>query len=839
MTLRYLRHLGLFVLVSAILVGIFLAREVTREFRSVKSASADNVDWTLMQIEVEFLEYQRALEAVDPGVDGALDVLRRRFDILYSRIGIIRDGAVFRDFRGVPANSVLLAQLMSFLDGSAAVIDLPDAQLIPALPQLTELTRNIRDPVRQVVVNGVVFFAARADDNRAAIAGLLLRLAVLSVVFLCVLALMARYSQVINRRARQRQAELVDAYARLNTVMEASLDAIIVADAQCHVLSFNRAAKRMLLWDEGQVLGQVLGDVLFPEEYRSAGGRDFDVCHGYAPEGILGQGPVKIEGMRSDGSRFPLEMAFERARSGADTLLIGFLRDISAQVAAETELVVARDRALAGEKAKGEFLTVMTHEIRTPLNGILGNIVLLQDTEMTSAQQRCVANMSISGQLLMHHVDTVLDIARFEAGQLPISEEPVQLDRLLDDLINSQAGRADKNGDTLRWYWVGTAQNWIRTDPRRVQQIILNLVDNAIKYTRNGQITIEVEAVAPEAADPGLEFRVIDTGVGISEGNLGRIFEDFQTNDTSFQRVAGGTGLGLGIVRRLTLALGGEFGVESEPGEGSVFWIRLPVMAVSPPVPVAAQPGAAPHAVAFHVLVVEDNDINKIVAEEMLRNLGQRVTTVSNGQEAVHAAAAGHFDLIFMDVAMPVMDGLEAARQIRAGNGPSARTPIIALSANVLPEAKERFKAAGMTDFLGKPFRKDELQALLHLYARKPGQTAPRPARTAPDSPPGTDPRLPLQARYADELRDFAVWLDISPQDPADLATRAHRIAGSAAVFGDLALQGQLNRLEEILRRDSSAPEIAAQVQQVRNLLSAAVCRSAPAAAPRAAKGPV
>ncbi|MEN9059694.1 ATP-binding protein [Ponticoccus litoralis] len=295
------------------------------------------------------------------------------------------------------------------------------------------------------------------------------------------------------------------------------------------------------------------------------------------------------------------------------------------------------------------------------------------------------------------------------------------------------ASAAMAGGNRIGWEWSGAALTWVRVDASRLRQVLVNLVGNAIKFTRDGRIQIEAETLPPEdGTRPMVEIRVIDTGIGIAEEELGKVFDDFHTIGGAEASTVGGTGLGLGIARRFMQALGGEIGVESTPGEGSAFWVRFPVTPAEAPAPDTDRPEAPPPDTApCRILLVEDNEINLDLARHMLRGLGHSVTEARDGRAAVALAGAEPFDMILMDVRMPVLNGLDATRAIRAGAGPNATTPIIAVSANVLPEARDRFVAAGMTGFLAKPLSPDSLARVIARYAPQ----APPPASAAPSAP--------------------------------------------------------------------------------------------------------
>lgn len=834
--LRRLRRHGraLFFAAAALCLVVigYLAMEIARDLRELNSATSDNVQWTLSQAEVEFLELQHALDQARLQAEPDLDQLVEEFDIFYSRIHTLAEGSLYAPLRQIPEFGGPLGRIRSELDANIPLIDGPREELALRLGDLDARLARIRPEVRSFSTAGLVIFAEASDAQRTDFALTLTRVASLTALLVLALAYLLRHARRASRQTERRGHELAAAYSRLNTILETSLDAVVVAGLDGRIQQFNRSAERIFQYDEQEVKGRSIGEILVPEHLRAAHEAGMKRMHDTGERRVVGHGRVRLEAVRRSGKVFPIEMAIESAHTGQEEILVAFLRDISHRVAAETELVEARDRALAGEKAKAEFLAMMTHEIRTPLNGVLGNLALLQEERLTEEQRRYVHNMSISGTLLMSHVDAVLDVARFESGASVSRVDRVHVGRMLQDIVDSQSSAAAANGNSLEWGWTGAPLTWAELDQSRLQQVVLNLVGNAIKFTRQGRVSIEVEQVEGEAEAPDgrawLEFRIIDTGVGIGEDDLDRVFEDFQTGHSPLAHSVVGTGLGLGIARRFVQAMEGEIGAESTPGEGSVFWLRLPVTPAQAPSDRAEHAEGHAEARACDVLLVEDNEINLQLAQDMLTRMGHRVTTACNGQAGVDAAARQRFDLILMDIRMPVMDGLAATRAIREGQGPCRDVPIVALSANVLPEAKDRFIAGGMTDFLGKPLMKADLAQVIARVSGAETATAahaapdpaPDPVREpapepAPEPGPGPgpepgpdpvqDPMARLTARYIAETAALFDWLETPREDWTRIADEAHRVAGSAAAFGQPDLRMALLQVEKAAEAQDGA----------------------------------
>jgi PAS domain S-box-containing protein len=817
LTGKSLRNTVVAVVVAAAIAGIvvlvLLALEVTRKLDLLDTASSDNVQWTLSQAEVEFLEFQAAIRtAQDTGATELLRV-RREFDIFYSRVTTLERSPLYGPLRDDPDYGGALQDIRSFLDRSVPLIDASDDRLISALPELAAEAADLRATVRTLSVNGLDYFAQQADARREGVAVTLLRLEAAAIVLLSVLVIAALVLAGLYRLANARAADLQRTSRRLGTVVDTSLDAIIVANRRGEILEFNPAAERIFGHARADVLGREMGDLIVPAKFRAAHDAGMDRYRRTGEKKVIGKGRVKLEAMRANGEVFPVELAIQSAEGVGGEIFISFLRDISHRVAAENELVKARDQAVAGEKAKAEFLAVMSHEIRTPLNGLLGTLALMKDTKLSARQKDHIETMENSGALLLHHVNDVLDISKYEAGKLAPALQAVDLNALLQSVIDNQRDIAAKADNALDWGWVGTPMPMVMTDPLRLRQVLINLVGNAVKFTSAGRITLEVEAGPPgnDGACP-VSFRVIDTGIGIAPDQIDRMFRDFETGDSSYGRRTGGTGLGLGIARRLTEALGGEIGAESELGAGSVFWIEIPLgPAGGPPRSAPPDAGAGSDAPRHKVLIVEDNEINRTVLRQMLLADGHQVTEAHDGADGVRRAGAERFDLILMDISMPVMDGREATAAIRAGDGPNRDVPIIAVTAHALPAEIEEFRRYGIDRYLSKPIDRAELRALLAAPVVMHG------ARAAVDE---SEPALPLLdvahldglctdlsaetvtdlvERFVIEAEDILPDLaagDAHRQDLSEVRALAHKLAGSAAAFGALRLRQALTEVQ-------------------------------------------
>lgn len=788
--------------VFAVISIAFLTYNVSREIRLLGSAQSDNVQWSLVQTQVEFLEFQKEVEA-EP-LD--LTLLRQEFDVFYSRVRTLQQATVFENLRGDPRSLEYLDDLVSFLGNAVKIVDAPDADLIRQIPSLSALTADVAPVVRALGNSGLDVFAEAADAQREAVARTMTQLAFAIAALIGVLTLAVLFLNRLNTRIYRRERENHQTTTRMTTVMGTSLDGVIVCDANGEILQFNPAAEGIFGHREVDVLGKEIGSVIVPDHLRDAHEAGMERMREKGEKRVVGKGRVKLEAKHRDGRIFPVELAIQSATTDQGEIFIAFLRDISYRVAAEAELVAARDKALAGEKLKTDFLSTMSHEIRTPLNGLLGNMNLLRDTKLDADQDRYVGHMETSGRLLMSHISDVLDITRYDAGKLNTRSEPVHISDLLQDIVDNQNGAAAKNGTSLTWRWDGAPVHWILSDLDRLQHVMMNLIGNAVKFTQDGTVDVTVENHGT-GDDAELMFKIADTGPGMSQDLVERVFDDFVTGNTAYDRNVGGTGLGLSIAKRFVSALGGEIGVESEEGTGSTFWVSLPVpVSEAPEAPKSDNQGK--HTVQeLNVLLVEDNEINRIVAREMLEADGHKVTEAHNGAEGVDVAQKQNFDLILMDISMPVMDGRTATRTIRGGEGQSAKTPIVALTANAMLEEQKEFLADGMEEFLTKPLSRDALRALIGRTTKNNPKTnvakmidAAHIAETRDSL--GDEVFDTLRSRFTQEAEDFITWFtNEDPDDLSEVASRAHKVAGSAAVFGAGSLREALLNVETAAKK--------------------------------------
>ncbi len=494
-------------------------------------------------------------------------------------------------------------------------------------------------------------------------------------------------ARIVGERLETRREKLF-----LSQLFAGTSDAVLIVDEQQIIMHWNAAAEAMFGYGSREALGQPLR-MIIPPHLRAGHDRGFArLCNGGRPTMA---GAVEVPALRRDGSEFPASLSLSTWRDNERTMIGAIIRDVTDRE--------ALSQARVASEAKTRFLANMSHEIRTPLNGILGLGDVLSRTALAPDQAELLKAMTGAARTLEALLSDVLDLARSEEGALRIAQEAFELLDLAREVGELHRPAAEAKG---LGYGVGAppGEHWVVGDPVRLRQVVGNLLSNAVKFTHAGAVQLDLEP-----SEQGWSFSVSDTGIGFDEVAKARIFDRFAQADDSITRRYGGSGLGLSICVDLVRAMGGDLTASSTPGQGSTFGFQLSFAAAYPAAETPEPP--ARHDRALRVLLAEDHPVNRKVIELILGEVGAEVVSVCDGRQAVDAFAAGPFDLVLMDMQMPVMDGLSATREIRARQGRLAQRPcpIIMLTANVLPEHLRASFEAGADRHLGKPIEADRL----------------------------------------------------------------------------------------------------------------------------------
>jgi PAS domain S-box-containing protein len=632
--------------------------------------------------------------------------------------------------------------------------------------------------------------------------------------------------------ANQANAELTRLYVAIGSATEG----ITITDSELRVTYANSARAVMHGYAEAaDLVGRHVAEFFGPGE----GARLLSTA---APDLDSGESWTgTATGMRRDGSTFALEISLSKFASGE---FVSVTRDITDRKRHEAELTAARREAEEADRAKSMFLANMSHELRTPMHGVIGMVDLLRATELDDEQAEYAEAVQRSGESLLHIIKDVLDLSKIEAGKLSLDGTDFDLHKVVADAACPLASVAQGKGIVLTTELGPDVPSWVTGDALRVGQVLTNLLGNAVKFTDAGTVHLGVHVAERQGSSVLLQFRVEDTGIGMASEQVGLLFRPFSQMDASTTRRFGGTGLGLSICRELSEMMGGRISVESRAGVGSTFTFEVPLPVAAGPATVAGVTGDAPtegkaltttradRVGPAPVLLVEDSRGNQRVAMSMLRRLGYTADVAADGLEALSALSRREYVAVLMDLQMPNMDGYETARRIREREAAASvreaqcRIPVIAMTASVLAGERGRVLAAGMDDYVAKPFRTDDLRVVLERWASVPSHDeSEERAEPAVGSVPGTaragcadvlDETVlsdlhRLDAQIGDDflgtlvpefLSDAGVRLAAlrDAVEAADLdAVRrtAHLFKGSSGSIGAKALAAALGNLEE------------------------------------------
>ncbi|BAL26244.1 PAS domain S-box protein [Azoarcus sp. KH32C] len=628
-----------------------------------------------------------------------------------------------------------------------------------------------------------------------------------------------------------------DQLRKLSRAVEQSAESILITDVEANIEYVNEAFVRTTGYSREETIGRnarfLKSGLTPPSTYAS--------FWGTLRRGEHWQG--EMINKRKNGETYPEYVIATPIRdpAGAITHFVAVREDITEkrrnadeltrhrkhleELVAQrtTELVSARDAAQAAAQAKSEFLANMSHEIRTPMNAILGLTNLALYTELSPKQDDYLRKIKGAANSLLGIINDILDVSKIEAGKVDLESCEFALDEVLGDMVDIIGPRAEEKGLHIRLDVAADVPPVLVGDPLRLRQVLINLGGNAVKFAEHGEVVVVVAPQAMVDGDVMLRFSVRDQGIGMRAAQVAQLFQPFTQADASVTRKHGGTGLGLAISKRLVELMGGEIGVASEPGQGSDFHFtarfgvgHAEALPAAPPAPAEPAPRIQPKLAGLRVLLVEDNEVNQQLARDLLTEVaGGHIVTAGNGEEALERVRREAFDVVLMDIQMPGMSGYDATRLIRRDR-PDGELPIIAMTAHALASDREKCLAAGMNDYISKPFDPVELFAKLATWGQRCETSAPPavPACASPRALAGISVETGLKhcfgrrELHAKLLRMFhetrsgtsGELRDALRRGDTEAASRlAHSLKSSAASIGAEALSSAAGRLEAVL----------------------------------------
>jgi PAS domain S-box-containing protein len=622
-----------------------------------------------------------------------------------------------------------------------------------------------------------------------------------------------------NRILHERTQELASSQAHLQSVLAAATEnAIVACDPDGIITVFNSGAERMLGYTAEEVVGKTTPLIFHLQSEMEQRGRELTEELGYPVQGfaVFGTKAKAPDGkpeerlwtyVRKDGSHLLVQLTVSAAHDANGKIIgsVGIGKDYTAVKQYNDQLQQAKERAELADRAKSDFLATMSHEIRTPMNGVIGMTGLLLDTKLDAEQRNLAETIRSSGESLLRLINDILDFSKIEAGEMPLEEIDFDLRGLVEATAKMMAIQAQAKGIALVSNVAPEVPTGLRGDPGRVRQVLMNLLGNAIKFTKNGEVAVRVTAESEAETSVLVRFEVRDTGPGIPLETQARLFKPFVQADSSTSRKYGGTGLGLAICKRLAESMHGAIGVESTPGHGSTFWVTLRFSRSAGTTSLAkfgstqalALPVDSTPRRPERVLLAEDNVVNQQVALGNLRKLGYDADIATSGFEVLEATARRSYDIILMDCQMPELDGYHVTREIRQREGNGRHAYIIAMTAHAMVGDREKCLAAGMNDYLSKPLNRDELRAALRRGTPQPGNPLDEDAvhLLATNDAIELGPLIELFAASA-PASIVNMKRALADSNAADLSMAAHTLKGSCCNFGASTLAELCTKIE-------------------------------------------
>ena len=715
---------------------------------------------------------------------------------------------------------VLMKPIDQFVDETISIIDDEDKISFDNILVLREMVKKARPKVSKNAFLVYRLAVIRSQEQRTNFSKQLIWTSSSAVLFFIMLAGLLLLLDRMLRSAIIRSDELTASSRQLALTVAGSMDAIIIADGYSKIIEYNSSAQGVFGWYREEIIGRTMEELFFRkglrDAYKNAMAQSLELSHTNAVDGVR----VELTAWRKNGEEFEVELNMTYVERNDDAIYMAYIRDISDRKVAEKILIEARDRAERTDKAKSQFLAVMSHEMRTPLAVIIGVMDLLKTTKLTKKQDHYVQIATSSGEVMLEHINEALDITRIEGGALNLSPQEFNLADLVRSLVEVLKPLASEKVLNLDFQIDSNIKTNFMGDSLRIRQILTNLLGNSIKFTDEGSIKFVISHSCVSDVST-VKFKITDTGVGIAPENHEKIFEDFVAISSGDQRQTRGDGLGLSISRKIARQMGGDIIVESNINEGATFILSLPLAQAAKTDVVEPKGLDIPveNSKKINVLVVEDSITNREVLCDMLEGMGHKVSGAVNGLEALGQVKKQIFDIIFMDINMPIMGGIEAAQKIRSGGGLNSKTYIAGLTAHGSDEFGVEAEQAGMDCYFTKPIRLAALRKIIldvtsDCSFESIGELSPILKELFETL--GREKALGVGWVFFEELEQFIKQCNqgLFEKDHNALAETSHKLKGASAMLGQELLEKPLAQLE-IDAREGAVKDFSDRIQSL------------------------
>ncbi|MDA9053415.1 response regulator [Planktomarina temperata] len=816
------------VLVGLGLLTILLALMVSKLFSDLQdlSVSKGNTQtrWHSSQFETQIADLDSILTENIANVDLQRDAIRQKINIVLSKLFVLKNDPYLLNFWENPGLGASgLMPLFQFETRAIAIADKPAQITTSDLLDLRDILRKARPVARKISLRGAELAGVQSTKRRTKFARQLTWTGGFAIGFLIMLASLLLLMDRMLLSAIRRAAALTASSKQLAATVAGSLDAIVIADSFSKIIEYNASAEGVFGWTRKEIIGRTMEDIFLPEGLRDTYKNAMNQPLLQDRSEAIYPTRFELSGRRKNGEEFPVELNMTFVKRNDDAIFMAYIRDVSDRKITEKALIEARDRAESADKAKSQFLAVMSHEMRTPLAGIIGIMDLLKTTKLSQKQDRYIQIATSSSTVLLDHINEALNITRIDVGKLELSSQEFNLPDLAETLVEVLEPLSNQKNLDLRLQLANNIKSNFMGDSHRIRQILTNLLGNAIKFTDQGNINFSITGSdGPETSF--VHFIISDTGLGIAPENHQKIFEEFVAITQGDQSQVRGDGLGLHISRKIARLMGGDVMVKSDIGKGAEFTLSLPLEKVRKIDGKVAEPASFPHKENqnLSILVVEDNNVNREVLGDMLKGLGHSVSRATNGVEALDCANIQSFDIIFMDINMPVMDGIEATHRIRADSKLNSKACIFGLTAHGSDEFGEEAQQAGMDNFFTKPIRLEALRKIISDIVSN-DQFAVidefSPVLTELFETLGREKVLRIGEKFFEELDVFIQQsIDgVFAEDHVALVEATHKMKGAAVLLGQNVLETPLDQLE-CHTLEGDVTDLTNSIQSLRNI---------------------